>query len=126
LTTSRTSFVGIKIALNTAFVATKISEFVLYMATITPDCLNTRLLWCLECKKTFSENRGTVFYDSRLPKEKVVSILEHVSEGNGMRKTGSLTKTGHMTVRAPKEGDLSSSAVFGLCNGVQRNPPRDA
>jgi transposase-like protein len=59
---------------------------------------NTRLLWCLVCKKTFTENRGTVFFDSRLPKEQVVSILEHVAEGNGMRKTGRLTKTGHMTV----------------------------
>jgi hypothetical protein len=57
-----------------------------------------RLLACRECKKKFSERRGTVFSDSRLPKEQVVSIMEHVAEGNGMRKTGRLTKTGHMTV----------------------------
>jgi transposase-like protein len=50
------------------------------------------------CKKKFSERRGTVFHDSRLPKEQVVAILEHVAEGNGMRKTGRLTKTGHATV----------------------------
>ena len=36
--------------------------------------------------------------NTRLPKDKVVSILEHVAEGNGMRKTGRLTKVGHVTV----------------------------
>ena len=59
---------------------------------------NTRLLQCRVCKKRFSENRGTIFFDSRLPREQVVSIMEHVAEGNGMRKTGRLTKVGHMTV----------------------------
>lgn len=58
----------------------------------------TRLLYCLECKKTFSEHRGTVFFDSRLPKEKVISILEHVVEGNGMRKTGRLVDVDPETV----------------------------
>src|SRR5215469_11256995 len=59
---------------------------------------NTRLLWCLHCKKKFSENKGTIFFNSRLPKDQVVSIMEHVAEGNGMRKTGRLTKVGHKTV----------------------------
>ena len=58
----------------------------------------TRLLYCRVCKAKFSENRGTVFFDSRLPKEKVVSILEHVVEGNGMRKTGRLLKVDYDTV----------------------------
>ena len=66
---------------------------------------NTRLLYCLICKKqpvlrpnNFSEYRGTVFFDSRLPKETVVSILEHVVEGNGMRKTGRLLNVDPDTV----------------------------
>ena len=58
----------------------------------------TRLLYCLVCQKTFSERRGTVFFDSRLPEETVVSILEHVAEGNGMRKTGRLVKVDPDTV----------------------------
>jgi transposase-like protein len=49
-----------------------------------------RLLYCLHCKEDFSERRGTIFFDSRLPDDKVVSIVEHVVEGNGMRKTGRL------------------------------------
>lgn len=57
-----------------------------------------RLLYCRTCKEKFSERRGTVLFDSRLPAEQVVSILEHVVEGNGMRKTGRLVKVGHMTV----------------------------
>ena len=58
----------------------------------------TRLLYCLICKKRFSEHRGTVFFDSRLPKETVVSILEHVVEGVGMRKTGRLVNVDPDTV----------------------------
>jgi transposase-like protein len=59
---------------------------------------NTRLLYCLICKQRFSERRGTVWFDSRLPKETAVAILEHVAEGVGMRKTGRLLKVDHDTV----------------------------
>jgi transposase-like protein len=52
----------------------------------------------LICKQRFSERRGTVFFGSRLPEETIVSILEHVVEGNGMRKTGRLLKVDHDTV----------------------------
>lgn len=58
----------------------------------------TRLLYCLVCKKRFSERRGTIFFDSRLPQATVVSIIEHVVEGNGMRKTGRLLKVDSDTV----------------------------
>jgi transposase-like protein len=58
----------------------------------------TRLLYCAHCKQTFSERRGTVFFGSPLPDEKVVSILAHVNEGNGMRKTSRLEKVHHQTV----------------------------
>ncbi len=43
-------------------------------------------------------NNQPVFFDARLPKEKIVSILEHVVEGNGMRKTGRLVKVDSDTV----------------------------
>jgi len=49
-----------------------------------------RLLYCRTCKARFSERKGTVFFKSRMPQEKVVSILQHVQEGVGMRKTGRL------------------------------------
>jgi len=59
---------------------------------------NTRLLYCLICKKRFSERRGTVLFDSRLPEETAIAILEHIAEGVGMRKTGRLLKVDHDTV----------------------------
>ena len=59
---------------------------------------DTRLLYCLICKQRFSEHRGTVFFDSRLPKETVVSLLAHVVEGNGMRKTSRLENVHLQTV----------------------------
>jgi len=58
----------------------------------------TRLLYCTDCKKTFSERQGTVFFRSSLPDDIIVSIHEHVAEGNGMRKTSRLTKVHHQTV----------------------------
>ena len=57
-----------------------------------------RLLYCTHCKQTFSEHRGTVFFNSRLPETTVVSILEHVVEGTGMRKTGRLLNVDPDTV----------------------------
>jgi transposase-like protein len=57
-----------------------------------------RQLYCSICKKRFSERKGTVFYWSHMPKEKVISILRHVQEGNGMRQTGRLVGTKEDTV----------------------------
>ena len=57
-----------------------------------------RLLQCRTCRSRFSENKGTVFYRSHMPAQKVVSILEHVHEGCGMRQTGRLTRVKEHTV----------------------------
>ena len=57
-----------------------------------------RLLYCRTCKARFSERKGTVFFNSRMPQEKVVSILAHVQEGVGMRKTGRLVGVKEDTV----------------------------
>lgn len=51
-----------------------------------------RLLYCRICKARFSERKGTVFFRSRLPNQKVISILEHLGEGVGMRKTARLVR----------------------------------
>jgi transposase-like protein len=59
---------------------------------------NIRLLRCKTCKKRFSERKGTVFFRSHLPVAKVVSILQHVQDGCGMRQTGRLEKTKEDTV----------------------------
>ena len=59
---------------------------------------NIRQLYCSTCKARFSERKGTVLYRSRLPPGKVVSILEHVQDGNGMRQTGRLVGVKEDTV----------------------------
>lgn len=57
-----------------------------------------RLLYCKTCKKRFSERKGTVFYRSQLPLQKIVAILQHVQEGCGMRQTGRLEGVKDRTV----------------------------
>lgn len=57
-----------------------------------------RLLYCRTCKARFSERKGTPLFGSKLPREKLVSLLEHVSEGCGVRATSRLAKVHRDTV----------------------------
>ena len=49
-----------------------------------------RLLYCNVCKYRFSERKGTPLFHSHLPEEKARSVLQHLSEGCGVRQTGRL------------------------------------
>jgi transposase-like protein len=57
-----------------------------------------RLLRCRTCKTRFSERKGTPLFDSRLPEDKVVALLQHVAEGVGVRKTSRLVGVSKDTV----------------------------
>jgi transposase-like protein len=57
-----------------------------------------RMVYCRTCKKAFSERKGTVLEDSRLPAEKVVSLLDHIREGCGTRATSRLLHVDKNTV----------------------------
>lgn len=57
-----------------------------------------RMLRCRTCKTRFSERKGTLFFDSRLPDEKAVTLLEHIAEGCGVRQSGRLCKVNRNTV----------------------------
>jgi LacI family transcriptional regulator len=57
-----------------------------------------RLLRCRTCKARFSERKGTPLFDSRLPPDKVVALLQHVAEGVGVRKTSRLVGVSKDTV----------------------------
>jgi transposase-like protein len=57
-----------------------------------------RILECRTCGRRFSERKGTPFYQSRLPENKAVSILEHLAEGCGVRQTERLVKVHRDTV----------------------------
>ena len=50
-----------------------------------------RVLRCKSCKGRFSERKGTVYFHAHLAKSEVDNILEHIREGNGIRRTGRLT-----------------------------------
>jgi transposase-like protein len=57
-----------------------------------------RLLRCRTCKARFSERKGTALYRAHLPAETVVSLLEHLDEGCGVRQTERLVKVHRDTV----------------------------
>jgi len=57
-----------------------------------------RTLYCRTCEGYFSERRGTALWQSRLPQEKAISVLQHVAEGCGVRQTARLVKVDKNTV----------------------------
>ena len=57
-----------------------------------------RMLRCATCGTRFSERKGTPLFRSILPEEKVLSLLEHIDEGCGVRKTGRLVGVHRDTV----------------------------
>jgi len=57
-----------------------------------------RLLYCRSCRARFSERKGTPLYRAHLPEEQVLSILDHIHEGCGVRKTARLVQVHPDTV----------------------------
>jgi transposase-like protein len=54
-------------------------------------------LRCSVCKACFSERKGTVLYQSKLPQDKAILVLRHIHEGCGVRQTARLTGVGKNT-----------------------------
>ena len=57
-----------------------------------------RMVYCRTCKKAASERKGTAFERSLLPADKVVSVLDHIREGCGIRATSRLTGVSRDTI----------------------------
>ena len=57
-----------------------------------------RMVYCRTCKKASSERKGTTFERSLLPPDKVVSVLDHIREGCGIRATSRLTGVSRDTI----------------------------
>jgi len=57
-----------------------------------------RMVYCRTCKKSYSERKGTALERSQLPIDKVVSVLDHLREGCGVRATSRLTGVSRDTV----------------------------
>jgi transposase-like protein len=56
------------------------------------------MVCCRTCKRSYSERKGTAFERSQLPPDKVVSVLQHIREGNGIRATSRLTGVSRDTI----------------------------
>jgi transposase-like protein len=71
-----------------------------------------RMLRCRTCKARFSERKGTPLFGSHLTQEKAVSVLHHIAEGNGVRKTGRLVGVNRETVaRYGKKAGAHAAAL---------------
>jgi hypothetical protein len=57
-----------------------------------------RMVYCRTCKKASSERKGTTFERSLLPTDTVVSVLDHIREGCGIRATSRLTGVSRDTI----------------------------
>jgi transposase-like protein len=57
-----------------------------------------RMLACRTCQARFSERKGTPLFDTRLPDDKVLAVLDHIAEGCGVRKTSRLVGVNKDTV----------------------------
>ena len=57
-----------------------------------------RMLYCATCKARFSERKGTPLFGARLPEKEIVSLLAHIDEGCGVRKTSRLIGVNKNTV----------------------------
>ena len=57
-----------------------------------------RLLYCNACKARFSEFKGTPLFNSKLPREKALAVLEHLADGCGVRQTARLVGVNKDTV----------------------------
>ena len=57
-----------------------------------------RMVYCRTCKRSFSERKGTVLEQARLPDGKALAILKHLREGCGTRATGRLVEVDKNTV----------------------------
>jgi transposase-like protein len=57
-----------------------------------------RMVYCRTCRKSFSERKGTALERARLAEDKVVSVLDHIREGCGIRSTSRLTGVSRDTI----------------------------
>ena len=57
-----------------------------------------RMLACRTCQQRFSERKGTPLFDTRLPEEQAISVLEYLRESCGVRQTGRLVGVNKNTV----------------------------
>ena len=58
-----------------------------------------RFLRCRECQAEFSERKNTALWNCKIPEEKAISVMEHLSESNSIKGTARLVRVDPSTVR---------------------------
>ncbi len=83
-----------------------------------------RMLRCRACRSRFSERKGTPLFGSHLPQQTAISVLHHIAEGNGVRKTGRLVGVNRATVAryGRKAGDQAVSLHDELVAASPQHP----
>ena len=56
------------------------------------------MVYCRTCRAHFSERKGTVLEEARLPLKTALALLEQLREGNGTRATARLIHVSKDTV----------------------------
>jgi IS1 family transposase/transposase-like protein len=89
------------------------------LACVTPDCKlygqagqgnlrvrkvygkhdKIRYLRCSACQEEFSERKNTALWNCKIPEEKAISVVEHLSEANSIKGTARLVRVDPGTVR---------------------------
>ena len=82
-----------------------------------------RMVYCQTCGSHFSERKGTVLEECRLPPEKALSVLEHLREGCGTRATSRLVGVDKNTVT--RYAQLAGSHAQELHDELVALSPRD-
>jgi hypothetical protein len=88
-----------------------------------------RLLYCRICKGRSSEFKGTPLFNSKLPHEKVLSILEHLADGCGVRQTARSVGVSKDTVTrlallAGRHAEAAHDELVGFSPLYPRGPVR--
>ena len=81
------------------------------------------MLRCRTCKSRFSERKGTIFFGVTLPKKQIASVMEHIGEGCGVRKTSRLVGVHRDTVT--RYSMLAGKHAKGLHDELVAFSPRD-
>ncbi len=86
-----------------------------------------RMVYCHTCRARFSERKGTVLEQARLPDEKVREVLSHIREGCGTRATSRMVHVDKNTVSAPgklgRGGSDCNAETFRWDPAGYRPPP---
>ncbi len=70
----------------------------LYFRGFSGKSGSIRMIYCKTCSNYFSERKGTVLEQAKLPAEKVAAILQHIQDGCGTRAISRLLNVDKDTV----------------------------